>query len=368
MLRWLLIFSGVVSAVGCTHLELEHTTLKQNGTWTDLQYQQVLNNLAMFCKNPSVMPYFSVAGTGTTQVSDNGNLAASFSIQQSIPLLSVLSGGVARQVAEQWTVATTTDPSRLEVIKCLYQYTMSPQLSQDCIDIINGFYGYPAPQFEVKWQRFKQLQSGWFQVGCRKEVPRNACYVGHYCDVYVWVMPEGCEGLTQLTLAILDVATADPAPSLMEHYDVQQDQGKYKYRVQRYVCRDDTLPCGDSGAQQDLAEAKSLIHQMIPERQKSKQERNNSAITSKANRALALLRSLEPHVAGEASITSLQKLTMALEAIGNSADALETDATSQALSEEALNGIRLATPAPARAARLNFFQPFQGPGLQFVPR
>ncbi len=26
-------------------------------------------------------------------------------------------------------------------------------------------------------------------VGQKKDVPKNACFVGHYCDHYVWVMP-----------------------------------------------------------------------------------------------------------------------------------------------------------------------------------
>ena len=52
----------------------------------------------------------------------------------------------------------------------------------------------------------------WFHVGCEKEVPKNCpcMYVGHYCGVYVWVDAEGREGLSRLTLAILDYATHDP--------------------------------------------------------------------------------------------------------------------------------------------------------------
>jgi hypothetical protein len=51
------------------------------------------------------------------------------------------------------------------------------------------------------------LKPGWYQIGCRHDVPRNACYVGHYCDTYVWVPPENVEMLTRLTLAILDIHT-----------------------------------------------------------------------------------------------------------------------------------------------------------------
>ena len=46
---------------------------------------------------------------------------------------------------------------------------------------------------------------GWFRVGGKKDVPRDACYVGHHGDCYVWVMPEGVGGLTRFTLLVLSI-------------------------------------------------------------------------------------------------------------------------------------------------------------------
>jgi hypothetical protein len=51
------------------------------------------------------------------------------------------------------------------------------------------------------------LKPGWFGVGQKRDVPKHACYVGHYCHTYVWVPPENVELLTRLTLAILDIHT-----------------------------------------------------------------------------------------------------------------------------------------------------------------
>ena len=51
------------------------------------------------------------------------------------------------------------------------------------------------------------LKPGWFVVGQKKDVPKHACYVGRYCNTYVWVPPENVELLTRLTLAILDIHT-----------------------------------------------------------------------------------------------------------------------------------------------------------------
>jgi hypothetical protein len=51
------------------------------------------------------------------------------------------------------------------------------------------------------------LTTGWFGVGGKRDVPKHTCYVGRYCDTYVWVPPENLEHLTRLTLAILDIHT-----------------------------------------------------------------------------------------------------------------------------------------------------------------
>src|SRR5439155_23405397 len=51
---------------------------------------------------------------------------------------------------------------------------------------------------------------GWYRTGCKKDVPKKACHVGHYCDTYVWVLPDGLEGLTRFTMTVIDLATGKP--------------------------------------------------------------------------------------------------------------------------------------------------------------
>lgn len=48
------------------------------------------------------------------------------------------------------------------------------------------------------------IEPGWFHVGKKHDVPKNACFVGHNCDTYVWVMPDQLDGLNKFTLAIMD--------------------------------------------------------------------------------------------------------------------------------------------------------------------
>ena len=55
---------------------------------------------------------------------------------------------------------------------------------------------------------YHSLQPGWLGRGKRRDVPKDACYVAHHGHTYVWVTPDHLEQLTNLTIAIVDVATA----------------------------------------------------------------------------------------------------------------------------------------------------------------
>jgi hypothetical protein len=48
-----------------------------------------------------------------------------------------------------------------------------------------------------------RIQPGWFHVGRKHDVPKDACYVGKSGDCYVWVGPEGRDQLTEFTLTVL---------------------------------------------------------------------------------------------------------------------------------------------------------------------
>lgn len=64
-------------------------------------------------------------------------------------------------------------------------------------------------------RRLEDLQSmiervprGWFHVGRKRDVPRNARYKGHCGDTWVWVCPDGTAGLAEFTLGVLEIAAA----------------------------------------------------------------------------------------------------------------------------------------------------------------
>jgi hypothetical protein len=83
-------------------------------------------------------------------------------------------------------MATITSPEKIRGMQSAYQRAINGQAQAN-------------PSFS------------WLNVGSRWDVPQEAAFVGRHGRVCVWVMPEGIEGLSNLTLAIMDIATREDA-------------------------------------------------------------------------------------------------------------------------------------------------------------
>src|SRR4051794_30402342 len=205
---------------GCqTHVNLRNNSVKTTGTLADLNYQQVLNNVAQFAANPSAMPSFAVFNAGTVTVSDQktANVNATgvptiSNAQQAgsgLPILSLLlNPSVSRTLTENWSMAPVTDIDNLRRIRCALQLlVLRGQTTTDCDDCdrqIERFYLGEMDRGECL------IPMGWYCSGRKHDVPKDACYVAHYGDVYAWVMPQGLEGLTRFTMTVIDLATGKP--------------------------------------------------------------------------------------------------------------------------------------------------------------
>src|SRR5262245_4698735 len=205
---------------GCrTHLCLRDNTLKTSATLTDLNYQQVLNNLALFVANPSSLPAISLVNAGTVTVADGKSASASATYSPTVtfpqqaggtlPILTLLfNPSGSRTVTENWSPLPLTDVDNLRRVRCAFQILVqgghAPPGCDDCRRALEDFYLGEADPWECV------IPQGWYASGCRTDVPEDACYVGHYRDTYVWVLPEGVEGLTRFTLTVLDLATGKP--------------------------------------------------------------------------------------------------------------------------------------------------------------
>jgi hypothetical protein len=61
----------------------------------------------------------------------------------------------------------------------------------------------------------RTIPSGWFGIGCKRDVPKDACYVARNGKVYVWVTKEHCDELSRFTMTVLDIATAIQEPQML---------------------------------------------------------------------------------------------------------------------------------------------------------
>jgi hypothetical protein len=193
-----------MASVGCTHLQLTRSTLRQAGTITDLEYKQIVSNLAAFHCNPDVLPHFSVVGTGGTSITDQGSLNVELEWDAVRLARKLLGLQAMREVQEQWTLAPVINPDKLRAIKAVFQlvvlgYATDPEADK----LLKAYLGDDY----LQW-----IDRGWYGSGCKGHVPPNACYIAHAGDVYTWVTPEGLEALSRITLVVLDISTLDPNP------------------------------------------------------------------------------------------------------------------------------------------------------------
>jgi hypothetical protein len=209
---------GLVAVLsGCaTHNALRNDTVRTTNTLTDLQYQQVLDNVARFQSSPDTVPSFAVATGGTVTVNDQASAGASPAysptltfLQQgggALPILSLLFPFTAqRTVTENWSLTPITDADNLRRLRCAYRLLVMGEATPNhdyCVNQMKEFFaGEEADLAEYYPPR------GWYGVGGKHDVPREACYVGRHCGTYVWVTPDGMNGLATFTMGALDLAT-----------------------------------------------------------------------------------------------------------------------------------------------------------------
>jgi len=199
----------------------------------------VLNNLALFAYDYNALPFFSFPNQTSASVTDQGTigLTPAFGRPTAGPVGVIgqflfttfgISLSAQRAAAEGFIVTPVNDPRRLELMRCAYQRVLSycgrgqePTNCPDCKTRLNLFYtGDPDGDIRAKTQGMvtsECLESRcWLKIGCEKCVPKHCpCdYVGRYCGMYVWVLPDGRDELTKLILTILDYAQHDPPQRL----------------------------------------------------------------------------------------------------------------------------------------------------------
>lgn len=245
-MRRSLIFMIVLSA-GCQSVMLRERTVGQAKTITDVYYQQIMDNIAIHAANPEALPYFSYPSTGSNAIQrtltgfyqPGWNLVHYAALGPAIAYHYLFNQQSAQlnassQSAETWTTVTTTDPDKIQLMKYAYEkafgivdaghdhalwqllHVENPDDENRLIPAagvapkvsgIQGGYGYGALAPKVNLDYYSKIYPGWFSVGAKCDVPKDACFVGHCGKTYAWVMPNQMRDLANFTLVILDIAT-----------------------------------------------------------------------------------------------------------------------------------------------------------------
>ena len=202
----------VTLACGCQEVQLRERAARLAGTVSDLHQQEVLDNLALLASKPGAMPYYLLPSQGTEQIART--IQATYT-----PGWDFITSGVyigrylfdkqtaalqgTNQNQETWQNLPISDPDKLLFMQSAYHSVLG---------IDDPYRPYLLQYYTThsQWAHYEEMiQPGWLGVGGKKDVPKCACHVGHYCDTYIWVLPGHDNDLARLTLAILDIATVD---------------------------------------------------------------------------------------------------------------------------------------------------------------
>jgi hypothetical protein len=256
---------SLAGSSGCISVRLGQRTMRQASTLPDLQYQQVLDNLALFANNPAALPWHVNFREGTTQITDSGSAGAVVELGPPARTLPQVFG--SRTVVVQWGMTPLINASQLRLLRIAYRRALgSPEMpdpeflnelahelknqipsnadqrdeselfyefhsrglrnygdfdskvtttnDEEVCDGLEAISAARSPlardvcrQIDLIQRALARIRPGWFQVGGKRDVPRDACYVGRHGHRYVWVGPEGREALTEFTLIVMKLST-----------------------------------------------------------------------------------------------------------------------------------------------------------------
>ena len=110
-----------LGSLGCTATQLRISTVRQAKSLTETQYEQVLNNLAMFCIDPNALPSLVSLKSGSTQIGDTGQVGflGVAGLDTKFGASPTVSG--SRSIVDQWGTAPVTDDNVLKVLRMAYQ-------------------------------------------------------------------------------------------------------------------------------------------------------------------------------------------------------------------------------------------------------
>ena len=198
----------------------------------DLNYQQVLYNVARFVCNSATLPSVAVVNSGSVLVSDQGSFGGAGTYSPTITALQQIGGfpilnlflnpNVSHNVTENWTMAPVTDIDKVRRLRCAFQLLVSGVECSECDDCLKTLEDFIPTEPE---KLGCAIPMGWFCVGGKSDVTKEACFVGHYCETYVWVMPDGVDGMSRFTMTVMQLSTSVrddyPTKTIVKKYNAE---------------------------------------------------------------------------------------------------------------------------------------------------
>lgn len=190
----------LVATVGCTSVQLEHSTEGQTATLADITSQVVLNNLAMFKQNPDAVPAQVSITQGSIQITDLANP----SFMYTWPMVSRVFGiSASRTWQESWTVVPVTDYATLRTLRDLYRTCASGAAINDKSTLFNEIRALPGNDGLSSDAISSWAECGsWLGYG---NVPEGFPF-GHYGTSFVWVKPGGSKQFGDLVMQTISAS------------------------------------------------------------------------------------------------------------------------------------------------------------------
>jgi hypothetical protein len=181
------------SVAGCTSWQLKRNTLAQSETVMDMEYQMVLDNIAMFYQAPNSLPWHLNFSKGIVTINDNVGPGLSYSAKSMSPsvITGVASASASRSWEGEWDVIPVTGTNQLKELEKIYNsvinYTWTNQIT-----------------------RLTPPTNWWHQDIALKAI---GCPWGKYGAKFIWVDGPNKGNLNALTLQILNIVSSTNAPS-----------------------------------------------------------------------------------------------------------------------------------------------------------
>jgi plastocyanin len=225
MKRFLLLFTMLsLLSAGCITTSLQRHAVDQIASVTDYRYEATLHALAMVAADQGILPSYALISNGATGITDTGIINPVSNWGGSAPYIfksEAIGVTGSRQPQVLWTIDPVADHTQLQAIRSACQWVLykDKRTDPECVNILANpddpevaKNSGPGPHFGVLW-RLNRLPECWLRMGRLCDVPLNARYKEHCGDVWVWVMPEGMQGLSEFTLVLQDIATLNVAPT-----------------------------------------------------------------------------------------------------------------------------------------------------------